>query len=158
RNGDCADNHDNCGFRPIRTCVPRPEHRRVRYRSIRSPPAAAAAQIAPICKPVEEFVCHARTSVGRMAAGKRQDRAPSYRERNPAMADKPDPHAPLPLGQALEDHSAEGAEILYSEPSPLIRRSIWLMALLLVTAVAWSIIGKVDVVVSAPGVLRPEQE
>jgi HlyD family secretion protein len=62
------------------------------------------------------------------------------------------------LGQSLDDHSAEGAEILYSEPAPLIRRSIWLMVLLLLTAVGWSVIGHVDVVVSAPGVLTPEQE
>lgn len=74
------------------------------------------------------------------------------------MAEKPESHAPLPFGQALEDHSAEGAEILYSEPTPLIRRSIWLMVLLLLTAVVWSVVGHVDVVVSAPGVLRPEQE
>jgi HlyD family secretion protein len=64
----------------------------------------------------------------------------------------------MALGQALEEHSAAGAEILYSEPAPLIRRSIWLMVTLLVAAVVWSFVGHVDVVVSAPGVLTPEQE
>jgi hemolysin D len=82
----------------------------------------------------------------------------NIRARRSALADKASSDAPVPLGQALEDHSAEGAEILYSEPAPLIRRSIWLMVLLLVTAVIWSVIGHVDVVVSAPGVLTPEQE
>lgn len=65
---------------------------------------------------------------------------------------------PPPLATALEDHTPEGAEILYSEPRPLIRRSIWLMAVMLLCAVAWSFIGRVDVIVSAPGVLTPEQE
>lgn len=74
------------------------------------------------------------------------------------MATNGSSDSPIPLGQALEEHSAEGAEILYSEPAPLIRRSIWLMVALLVSAVVWAFIGHVDVVVTAAGVLTPEQE
>lgn len=74
------------------------------------------------------------------------------------MAQKASDDGPVPLGQAFDEHSAEGAEILYSEPAPLIRRSIWLMVLMLLSAIAWSFIGHVDVIVSATGVVTPEQE
>ena len=62
------------------------------------------------------------------------------------------------LATALEDHSAEGIEILYSEPSRMITATIMLMLLLVVAALVWSFIGRADVIVSAPGVLGPEDE
>ncbi|MGD8832366.1 MAG: HlyD family efflux transporter periplasmic adaptor subunit [Pseudomonadales bacterium] len=66
--------------------------------------------------------------------------------------------SPAPLSEALQDHSAEGAEILYSEPAPLLRRTIYLVGSLVVVAVVWSFIGQADVIVSAPGVLAPEKD
>lgn len=62
------------------------------------------------------------------------------------------------LSQALEDHSAEGVSILAAEPSRLIRWAIVLMMALLVTGIAWSFIGRADVIVSAPGTLSPDSE
>jgi len=62
------------------------------------------------------------------------------------------------LSVALEDQSAEGIEILYSEPSKMITLTIMLMLLVVVSALVWSFIGRADVIVSAPGVLGPEDE
>jgi HlyD family secretion protein len=62
------------------------------------------------------------------------------------------------LSTALEDHSAEGIEILYSEPSRIIRVTILLMLLLVVAILVWSFFGRADVIVSAPGILAPEDE
>jgi hemolysin D len=58
----------------------------------------------------------------------------------------------------LEDHSAAGIDILYSQPSRLIRATILVMLLLVVTGLLWSFIGRADVIVSAPGVLAPEED
>ena len=62
------------------------------------------------------------------------------------------------LSAALEDHSAEGIEILYSEPSGMITATIMLMLLIVVSALVWSFVGRADVIVTAPGVLGPEDE
>jgi hemolysin D len=62
------------------------------------------------------------------------------------------------LSTALEDHSAEGIEILYSEPSRIIRSMILLMLGLIVAIIVWSFFGRADVIVSASGVLSPEEE
>jgi HlyD family secretion protein len=62
------------------------------------------------------------------------------------------------LSAALDDHSAEGIEILYSEPSRMINATIMLMLLIVVAALVWSFIGRADVIVSAPGILGPEDE
>jgi len=62
------------------------------------------------------------------------------------------------LSAALEDHGAEGIEILYSEPSRMISATIMLMLLVVVSALVWSFIGRADVIVSAPGILGPEDE
>ena len=62
------------------------------------------------------------------------------------------------LSSALEDHSAEGIDILYSEPSKIMRMTILMVLLLVVAALAWSFIGRADVIVSAPGILSPEEE
>ena len=62
------------------------------------------------------------------------------------------------LSAALEDHGAEGIDILYSEPSRMIAATILLMLLIVVSGLVWSFIGRADVIVSAPGVLGPEDE
>ncbi|MEJ2090364.1 MAG: HlyD family efflux transporter periplasmic adaptor subunit [Gammaproteobacteria bacterium] len=66
--------------------------------------------------------------------------------------------SPVSLSEALLDHSAEGAEILYAEPAPLLRLTIYLIALMVVAGLVWSFIGRADVIVSAQGVLAPEEE
>ncbi len=64
----------------------------------------------------------------------------------------------LSLARALEDHSAEGIEILASEPPRLIRLTLVLIASLLLVALVWSFFGRADVIVSAPGTLSPGAE
>jgi HlyD family secretion protein len=62
------------------------------------------------------------------------------------------------LSTALADHSAEGIDILYSEPSRIMRMTILLVLSLVLAALVWSFVGRADVIVSAPGVLSPEEE
>ncbi len=62
------------------------------------------------------------------------------------------------LSDALADHSAEGVEILYAEPSRLFGALILLIGALLVAALIWSFFGRADVIVSASGVLAPREE
>jgi len=62
------------------------------------------------------------------------------------------------LSSALSEHSVEGIDILYSEPSRLIGAMILLIAGLLLAALVWSFFGRADVVVTANGTLAPEQE
>lgn len=63
-----------------------------------------------------------------------------------------------PLSEALEDHSSEGIAILAAEPSRMIFWLIALMVGLLLSALAWSFVGRADVIVSAPGQLAPDSE
>jgi HlyD family secretion protein len=62
------------------------------------------------------------------------------------------------LSSALEDHSAEGIEILYSEPSRIMRMTILLILLFVFAALVWSFFGRADVIVTATGVLSPDEE
>lgn len=62
------------------------------------------------------------------------------------------------LSSALEDHSAEGIEILYSEPSKIMRMTILLILLFVFAALVWSFFGRADVIVTATGVLSPDEE
>lgn len=62
------------------------------------------------------------------------------------------------LSTALEEHSAEGIAILYAEPSRLISRLILIIAGFLLAALVWSFFGRADVIVSATGILAPEEE
>lgn len=62
------------------------------------------------------------------------------------------------LSEALEDHSPEGIAILAAEPSRMIFWLIALMAGLLLSALAWSFVGRADVIVSAPGQLAPDSD
>jgi HlyD family secretion protein len=63
-----------------------------------------------------------------------------------------------PLASALEEHSAEGIDILYSEPSRIMRLTIVLMLALVVAGLVWAFVGRADVIVSAPGVLSPDED
>ncbi len=62
------------------------------------------------------------------------------------------------LSTALEEHSAEGIAILYAEPSRLISRLILVIAGFLLAALVWSFFARADVIVSAAGILAPEEE
>jgi hemolysin D len=63
-----------------------------------------------------------------------------------------------PLTEALGDHSAEGIAILVSEPWRFTQLTIVTMVALVLAALAWSFIGRADVLVSAPGTLMPESD
>jgi len=58
--------------------------------------------------------------------------------------------------QNLEDHSAEGIEILSSEPSRLTRIMIYILFSLLLAGIVWSFFGRADVIVRATGLLGAE--
>lgn len=62
------------------------------------------------------------------------------------------------LTEALEDHSAEGIEILSSEPSRFMQWAIFAMVGLVFCALVWSFFGHADVIVSAQGTLWPKSE
>jgi hemolysin D len=62
------------------------------------------------------------------------------------------------LNRLLEDHSPEGLSILTSEPTRLLRTTIYLMFALLVSALLWSLIGRFDVIVEAPGTVNAESQ
>lgn len=62
------------------------------------------------------------------------------------------------LADALEDHSEEGIAILLSEPSRLIRATIYLMASAILAAMIWAFFGRVDVIVKAQGQVIPDSE
>ncbi len=62
------------------------------------------------------------------------------------------------LAMALEDHGPEGVEILASEPSRLIRGTIYLLVALLLAGLSWSVLGRAGVIVHAQGRLGPEAE
>ncbi len=63
-----------------------------------------------------------------------------------------------PLAIALEDHSAEGIALLTAEPWRFTRAVVLIMTTLVIVALIWSFIGRVDVIVSAPGGLLPDSE
>lgn len=63
-----------------------------------------------------------------------------------------------PLLEALEDHSAEGIDILSAEPARFSQALVVAMAGLVAAALIWSFFGHADVMVTAQGVLAPESE
>ncbi len=65
---------------------------------------------------------------------------------------------PVALARALEDHSAEGVQILFAEPAPLLKRSLFLVLALVVSLIVWAFVGHADVIVTATGVLSPEED
>ena len=64
----------------------------------------------------------------------------------------------VPLSDALRDHSTEGIAILTAEPWRVLHAVIYTMIALVVAAVAWSFIGRADVIVTAQGTLVPAAE
>lgn len=58
----------------------------------------------------------------------------------------------------FRNHNMEGIEVLVGEPSIFLRAVNLLIAMMLVVAVLWAYFAKVDVVISAPGVLVPEDD
>ena len=63
-----------------------------------------------------------------------------------------------PLSEALGDHSTEGIAILTAEPWRMLHAVIYAMIALVVSGLAWSFIGRADVIVTAPGALQPDSE
>src|SRR5260221_14745421 len=63
-----------------------------------------------------------------------------------------------PLTEALEDHGAEGIAILTAQPWRLAQATIVVVAAMVACALAWSFIGRADVIVTAAGMLAPESE
>jgi hemolysin D len=62
------------------------------------------------------------------------------------------------LNNLLEEHGPEGIAILTDEPSRLMRVTILVLFGLLIAALVWSFIGRVDVVIQATGLVKPESE
>lgn len=62
------------------------------------------------------------------------------------------------FSSVLEDHSAEGIEILFSEPSGIMRLTILLISALVLAVLVWSFVGRADVIVSASGMLSPDED
>ena len=60
--------------------------------------------------------------------------------------------------EALEDHSAEGIELLTAEPSRFTLAAVVAMVALVLVALAWSFFGHADVIVTAQGALVPNSE
>ena len=60
------------------------------------------------------------------------------------------------VDKLLDDHSSEGIAILLAEPSRLIRGTIVVMLVMLVSAVVWSFFGRMDVIVTGVGTIKPE--
>ena len=63
-----------------------------------------------------------------------------------------------PLTEALGDHSTEGIAILTAEPWRILHAVIYTMIALVLCGLAWSFIGRADVIVTAQGALQPDSE
>ena len=63
-----------------------------------------------------------------------------------------------PLTEALGDHSTEGIAILTAEPWRVLHAVIYTMIALVLSGLAWSFIGRADVIVTAQGTLQPDSE
>lgn len=63
-----------------------------------------------------------------------------------------------PLADALSDHSSEGIAILTAEPWRVLHAVIYTMIALVLSALAWSFIGRSDVIVTAQGTMVPASE
>jgi len=63
-----------------------------------------------------------------------------------------------PLTEALGDHSSEGIAILTAEPWRMLHAVIYAMIALVVCGLAWSFVGRADVIVTAQGALQPDSE
>jgi HlyD family secretion protein len=67
-------------------------------------------------------------------------------------------NALIPLSEALADHSTEGIAILTAEPWRVLHAVVYTMIALVLSALAWSFIGRADVIVTAQGALVPDSE
>lgn len=63
-----------------------------------------------------------------------------------------------PLSEALGDHSSEGIAILSAEPWRVLHAVVYTMIALVLAGLAWSFVGRVDVIVTAQGALLPDSE
>ena len=63
-----------------------------------------------------------------------------------------------PLNEALGDHSTEGIAILTAEPWRILHAVVYAMIALVLCGLAWSFIGRADVIVTAQGALQPDSE
>ena len=63
-----------------------------------------------------------------------------------------------PLTEALADHSTEGIAILTAEPWRILHAVVYTMIALVLCGLAWSFIGRADVIVTAQGTLQPDSE
>lgn len=67
--------------------------------------------------------------------------------------------APLkPLGEALEEHSAEGISVLAATPWRFTAATVYTLLALVLCALVWSFFGHADVLVTAGGTLVPASE
>jgi HlyD family secretion protein len=64
----------------------------------------------------------------------------------------------VPLTDALSDHSSEGIAILTAEPWRALHALIYTMIVLVLSALAWSFVGRADVMVTEQGTLVPASE
>lgn len=64
----------------------------------------------------------------------------------------------VPLADALGDHSSEGIAILTAEPWRALHALVYTMIALVLTGLAWSFIGRADVIVTEQGALVPASE
>jgi hemolysin D len=64
----------------------------------------------------------------------------------------------VPLSDALGDHSSEGIAILTAEPWRALHALVYTMIALVLSALAWSFIGRADVIVTEQGTLLPASE
>ena len=64
----------------------------------------------------------------------------------------------VPVTDALGDHSTEGIAILTAEPWRALHALIYTMIALVLTGLAWSFIGRADVIVTEQGALAPSSE
>jgi HlyD family secretion protein len=62
------------------------------------------------------------------------------------------------LADALGDHSSEGISILTAEPWRALHALVYTMIALVLSALAWSFIGRADVIVTEQGALAPASE
>ena len=60
------------------------------------------------------------------------------------------------FGEALEEHGAEGLEIMMGSTTFLARGLIYILVGLMVSVFVWSFFGKADVVVTASGQIEPD--
>jgi len=68
------------------------------------------------------------------------------------------PERPRETITDIEDHSLEGAALLLAAPRRLIFMTNLVLAGVLAAAIAWSLIATADIVVTASGVVAPEQQ